>query len=115
MNDVQTFVDTSVFDIKTHKLLFRAPGIHESRGSATLINTIEETRRRRSESFDGAMEDMTQNLTDELNVFVERVKTEKIATVVHRPGYSGGGTLGWLTLIPLILIVMRRLSKTHTT
>ena len=25
-NDVRTFVDTAVFDVPTHKLLFRAPG-----------------------------------------------------------------------------------------
>ncbi len=110
VNDVQTFVDTSVFDVKTHKLLFRAPGVHESRGSATLVNTIEETRKRRAESFDSAMEDMTQNLNAELNVFIERVKTEQVATVVHRPGYrGGGGALGWLTLLPLMLLGWRRI------
>ena len=115
VNDVQTFVDTSVFDVKTHKLLFRAPGVHESRGSDTLVNTIEETRKRRAESFDKAMEDMTQNLNDEMNVFVERVKTEKVATVVHRPGYSGGGgggALGWLSLLPLMLFGWRRVYST---
>ncbi len=110
VNDVQTFVDTSVFDVKTHKLLFRAPGVHESRGADTLVNTIEETRKRRAEGFDKAMEDMTQNLTDEMNVFVERIKTEKVATVVHRPGYSGGGgALAWLSLLSLMLIGRRRL------
>lgn len=115
VNDVQTFVDTSVFDVKTHKLLFRAPGVHESRGSDTLVNTIEETRKRRAESFDKAMEDMTQNLNDEMNVFVERVKTEKVAMVVHRPGYSGGGgggALGWLSLLPLMLFGWRRVYST---
>lgn len=111
VNDVQTFVDTSVFDVKTHKLLFRAPGIHESRGSATLINTIEETRKRRAESFDSAMAGMTENLNNEMNVFIERVKTEKVAKVVHRPGYSGGGgALAWLTLLPLMLFGWRRLA-----
>ncbi len=112
-NDVQTFVDTSVFDVNSHKLLFRAPGINESRGSSTLINTIEETRKRRAESFDRAMADMTQNLDTELNVFIERVKTEQVATVVHRPGYSGGGgSVGWLSLLPLMLLSWRR---TYTT
>lgn len=102
-NDVQTFVDTSVFDVKTHKLLFRAPGLDISEGTATLVNTIEESRKRRAESFDKAMADMTQNLDNELNVFIERVKQEKVAKVVHRPGYSGGGVLGWFILLPLLL------------
>ena len=103
-NDVQTFVDTSVFDVKTHKLLFRAPGVNISEGTATLVNTIEESRKRRAESFDKAMADMTQNLDNELNVFIERVKKEQVAKVVHRPGYSGGGgALGCFVLLPLLL------------
>lgn len=102
-NDVQTFVDTSVFDVKTHKLLFRAPGVDERKGTSTLINTIEESRRQRAESFDKAMENMTANLDNELNVFIERVKQEKVATVVHRPGYSGGGAIDGLLLLGLFL------------
>lgn len=101
-NDVQTFVDTSVFDVNTHKLLFRAPGVDEREGTATLINTIEESRQQRAESFDKAMENMTFNLNNELNVFIERVKQEKVATVVHRPGYSGGGAIDGLLLLLML-------------
>ncbi len=101
-NDVQTFVDTSVFDVKTHKLLFRAPGVDERKATTTLINTLEESRRQRAESFDMAMENMTANLDNELNVFIERVKQEKVATVVHRPGYSGGGAVDGFLLLAIM-------------
>lgn len=112
VNDVQTFVDTSVFDVKTHKLLFRAPGLDVSKGTSTLINTIEESRERRAESFDKAMADMTSNLDNELNVFIERVRKEQIAEVAHRPGYSGGGgALGWL--LPLLLVWWRFSRTAH--
>ncbi len=108
VNDVQTFVDTAVFDVRTHKLLFRAPGVDESRGTSTMVNLTEEVRKRRAESFDKAMVDMTQNLDNELNVFIERVKTEQVAKVVHRPGYTGGGGgLGWWLIFPLLLIALR--------
>ncbi len=102
-NNVQTFVDTSVFDVKTHKLLFRAPGIDERESTATLINTIEESRQQRTDSFDKAMENMTISLDSELNRFIDRVKQEKVATVVHRPGYSGGGATDVFFLLGLLL------------
>ncbi len=112
-NDVQTFVDTSVFDVKTHKLLFRAPGVDERKATSTLINTLEESRQQRAESFDKAMENMTVNLNNELNMFIERVKEEQVATVVHRPGYSGGGALDGLLLLMLMLLLGRRLFPPH--
>ena len=36
-NTTQTFVDTSVFDIATRKLLFRAPGVNKMNGFSTAI------------------------------------------------------------------------------
>jgi rhombotail lipoprotein len=44
-NDVQTFVDAAVFDVKTRKLLFRAPGIDRVESTSTLINSPEQTRK----------------------------------------------------------------------
>ncbi|MDP6436251.1 MAG: rhombotarget lipoprotein [Gammaproteobacteria bacterium] len=40
-NEVQTFVDTAVFDVKTRKLLFRAPGIDKHQSESTAIESIE--------------------------------------------------------------------------
>ena len=100
-NDVQTFVDTAIFDIKTHKLLFRAPGINKIEATSTLVNSTEEMRRARESSFSLAMADMTDNLADELDKFKERIKTDQSVLITHREGYGGGGAFGLETILLL--------------
>lgn len=86
-NEVQTFVDTAVFDIPTHKLLFRAPGLDKDASKSTLIGLPEEVREARMLGFERAMEDMTANLSVELERFEQRTKDDQsVATV------SGGST-----------------------
>lgn len=105
-NDVQTFVDTVVFDIKTHKLLFRAPGINKIEGTSTLINSPEQIRKSREESFSLAMSDMTENLSSELEVFKERIKKDKSVTVTHSDGYGGGGSVGLISILLILSLVL---------
>ena len=90
-NDVQTFVDTAIFDVKTHKLLFRAPGVNKIEATSTLVNSVEEMRKARELSFTLAMADMTQNLDRELDAFKERIKKDNCVVITHREGYTGGG------------------------
>lgn len=107
-NEVQTFVDTAVFDVKTARLLFRAPGLHKMSDRSTLIESGEVVRKARDTSFGAAMETMTQNLALELDRFRERVKEDPgVADVKWKPGF-GGGSFGWLTLGLLGLNVVRR-------
>ena len=106
-NDVQTFVDTAVFDVKTHALLFRAAGTDTSHTSSTLVNTPEVVRGQRVASFDTAMADMTRNLAQELDVFRERVKNEQVATVSNR----GGGSLDALCALALALVLVHLLRR----
>lgn len=101
-NDVQTFVDTAIFDVKTHKLLFRAPGINRIEATSTLVNSTEEMRNARENSFSLAMSDMTNNLNDELDRFKERIKEDKSVAVTYRPGYGGGGSFSPYIIIMLI-------------
>jgi rhombotail lipoprotein len=101
-NDVQTFVDTVIFDVKTHKLLFRAPGINKIEGTSTLVNSTEKMRKSREESFSLAMSDMTNNLSRELEVFKERIKTDKSVAVTHRDGYGGGGSFGFVSILLML-------------
>ncbi len=99
-NDVQTFVDTAVFDVPTHKLLFRAPGIDRLENSSTLVKSGEALREAREAGFQQAMQDMTGNLQTALDEFVVRVKEEKVAQVSYRSGSGGGGSLDlWLLLV----------------
>ncbi len=108
-NDVQTFVDTAIFDIPTRRLLFRAPGVDKSSSNTTLIGSADELRRSREEGFERAMGDMTTNLATELDVFRERIKQDKSVAVTKRPGYSGGGEgLGLGVLLLLAGLVCRR-------
>lgn len=105
-HDVQTLVDTAVFDIETHRLLFRAPGSNTLKESSTLVNSPEELRKQRDNSFMLAMDDMTGNLATELDVFRERIKTEGVATVASRDG--GGAMDVWLVAVAAGLLVWRR-------
>ncbi len=101
-NDVQTFVDTAVFDVATHKLLFRAPGVDRFENTSTLVKTGEALREAREEGFQRAMQDMTGNLQTALDEFVVRVKEEKVAQVSYRSGSGGGGSLDLMLLLVLV-------------
>ncbi|MDJ0805664.1 MAG: rhombotarget lipoprotein [Gammaproteobacteria bacterium] len=104
-NDVHTFVDTSVFDISSRKLLFRAPGTDRLEGKSTLVGSIETTRRGQEAGFENAMADMTTNLEQALDEFVIQVKREQVAEVSYRKGYTGGGGAGSIGLLMLLLSI----------
>jgi len=107
-NEVQTFVDTAVFDVNTAQLLFRAPGIDKMSGRSTLVESSEVVRKTRDASFANAMGSMTENLAMELDRFRERVKQNPgVAEVKWKQG-SGGGSTGWLMLGLLGMYAFRR-------
>ena len=107
-NDVQTFVDTAVFDVATHKLLFRAPGVDRLENTSTLVKSGEALREAREEGFQQAMQDMTGNLQTALDQFVVRVKEEKVARVSYRGGGGGSPGLWLLSLLGLAALVRLR-------
>ncbi len=104
-NEVQTFVDTAVFDVATARLLFRAPGADIMSDRSSLVEAGEVVRKTRDASFAAAMEQMTVNLTGELDRFRERIKQDPtVARTEWKPGYSGGGALS-VFLLALFLLV----------
>jgi rhombotail lipoprotein len=110
-NEVQTFVDTAVFDVATAKLLFRAPGSDVTSDRSTLVEAGETVRKTRDASFAAAMQQMTGNLDAELERFNERVKQDpSVAQTEWKPGYSGGGALSGLLLafLGLFSLLARR-------
>lgn len=117
-NDVQTFVDTAIFDIPTRTLLFRAAGSDQMSKDATLVGTDEQVRRTQDDSFTRAMEQMTTNLQQELVVFRERIKSDGTVRLVYRAssgkggGSGGGGAFSGVELLGL-LIVLGLLSGTR--
>jgi rhombotail lipoprotein len=107
-NDVQTFVDAAVFDVRTRKLLFRAPGIDRLEARTTLVESPEQTRRAREASFDNAIAAMTTNLDKELASFRERIKADKSVAIVQRTGGGGGAVGAWVLAAAALLALGRR-------
>jgi len=103
-NVTQTFVDTAVFDIKTRKLLFRAPGTDKVSRYTTAVGLTNTAKEESIKSFQKAVLDMEGNLGFELSRFKDRIKKEKVARVEVRKGYSGTGSLD-LTIFFLILLI----------
>lgn len=110
-HDVQTFVDTAVFDVASHSLLLRAPGFNTAHGKSALVGTPDAVRLTREAGFDGAMENMIGNLDTELTHFEARVK-QGSADVKISQRSGGGGAFGILDmLLATIVMTMRRHNK----
>lgn len=105
-NDVQTFVDTAVFDVATRKLLFRAPGVNEFKSSSTLVDVERDVREAQQRGFELAMADMTVNLDKELSTFKERIKTDGSVRITRVGGAgSGGGGAADAMLLGLLVLL----------
>lgn len=112
-NDTHTMVDAVVYDIESRKMLFRAPGISHIKGLATPVNLSEKLHEDSMQGFALASEDLVKNLDHQLALFKDKVKNSpKEYQVVHRAGYTGGGSLDFasisvLSLVTLYLIFVR--------
>jgi rhombotail lipoprotein len=107
-NEVQTLIDTAVFDVKTSRLLFRAPGTHRSQENSTLIDLGKDLPKLRSAGFEAATDDMIVNLDTELDGFREAVAQGERAEVKWREGSGGGGSLALPLLALLLLVALHR-------
>lgn len=115
-NDVQTFVDTAVFDIPTRTLLFRAPGVSKVQGTSTLVGLERELRAKQQQGFEQAIADMTVNLDNELSVFKERIRTEGTVRVTRAESSGGGGgAAGMASLLLLGGLVLGASRRRRTT
>jgi rhombotail lipoprotein len=96
--DVQTMVDAAVFDVRSRKLLFRAPGTSQVKGSSTLAGYSKEIRGAQSDGYVQAVDQMIPQLQAQLASFKERAKSDP-GIEVDRSQYRGGrgaGSFGWL-------------------
>jgi len=117
INDTSTMLDTVVYDIKSKKMLFRAPGTSIVKGSATPVNLSEELRADSIKGFNAAAEEMTNNLHSQLSRFKENIKQNpEQVKIVHREGYSGGsgGSFSMYTLAILLLIAITKSNLTSS-
>ncbi len=113
--DISTLLDAAVFDVKSRKLLFRAPGVSKIKGSSTLNNFSEQSRRARTEGYSKALDALIPELETQLNDFRARIKSgaEKDVHVQTRPGTGGGAfDLGGLVALSLVALLAVRLRRT---
>lgn len=102
--DVQTMVDAAVFDVRSRKLLFRAPGMSQVKGSSTLAGYSREVRGAQSDGYVQAVDRMIPALQMQLASFKERAKSDPGIQVERGEGYRGGrgaGGFGWTAALLL--------------
>ena len=90
--DILTTVETSVFDIKSRRLLMRADGISTIKGTATMVGFWERAREARTNGFNEAIKGMIAKLHSELKAFRERAPTDPAIRLILPPGYNPNGT-----------------------
>ncbi|MBI4825716.1 MAG: rhombotarget lipoprotein [Nitrospirae bacterium] len=99
-NATHTMVDASIYDIKSRKMLFRAPGINYKKSNATPVNLTEQLRTDRVLGFQEASKDLIINLDVQLGLLKEKIKeSPEDYKIEHKPGYTGGGSLDAYFLI----------------
>jgi rhombotail lipoprotein len=99
-NDTKTMMDAAVYDIACRKLLFRAPGIGNVKGSATPINLSEQLRADSKKGFEQAATNLVANLKVQLEAFKEQVTNAPTEyKIEYKPGYTGGGAFGGMETI----------------
>jgi rhombotail lipoprotein len=103
--DVQTMVDAAVFDVRSRKLLFRAPGTSQVKGAATMAGYGKEVRGAAADGYVQAVDQMIPQLQTQLANFKERVKSDPAILVERRNGERGAGGIGWPLALLLVLVV----------
>lgn len=118
-NQVNTFVETTVFDVASRTLLLRAPGQDQRGGGSTAVGSDATHERLARDSFQAAVANMVPNLETSIGQFRNRVREEGHVKLVDRrsgrqwSGRSGGGgRLGlaelWLLLGAVFVLSLRR-------
>ena len=112
-NSVNTMLDTAVFDVRTRKLLLRAPGFDHSTNQVTAIAANEGRQKIGARSFALAAETMTENLNAEIKEFGERVKKDKSVQIAYSEGYKGSSASAALLLVLALtaVLVPRRIRR----
>lgn len=73
-NDTHTLMDAAIYDINSHKMLFRAPGNSHIKSNAIPANISASLRQDSEVGFERAAQDMIVNLDEQLTKFRQHVK-----------------------------------------
>lgn len=107
-NQVSTFVETTVFDVRSRTLLLRAPGQDQRHGGSTAIGSDGKRQQLSREGFQAAVTQMIGNLDTSITQFGQRVREDgQVKLVDRRSGkrWSGGGGSVWPWELGLLLAV----------
>ncbi len=114
-NSVHTMLDTAVLDVRTRKLLLRAPGFHHSSAQTTAVAADSGRRKISDASFAGAIETMTRNLDAEIEAFGKRVKEDKSVEIAYSKNYRGASApFALLGVLGLAVLLMARTLRRRT-
>ncbi len=105
-NDTSTLLDTALYDIKSKKMLFRAPGTSVVKGKSTVINLSQKLREDSQRSFEEATVQMIANLDVELSKFKEKIKNEpEQVKIIKREGYSSPTGTGGIQFLEIMFML----------
>ena len=90
--DILTAVETSVFDIRSRRLLMRAGGVSNIKGTATMVGFSELAREARTRGFDEAMTDMIGKLDAEVKAFRIQAPKDPNIRLILPPNYNPNAT-----------------------
>jgi rhombotail lipoprotein len=108
-NDTQTLMEAAVYDIASRHLLFRAPGASRVEAGAAAVYVPQRLRADSASGFDAATTELIANLKLQLASFRERVKNSPgEVKIEHKPGYTGGGSVGGGFAAALGLLLLAR-------
>jgi len=86
--DIHTVLETTVFDIRTRKLLFHAPGTSTVKGSSTWIKLSDSSRQARAEGFDKALQQLIPNVDAALQAFRKQAQDDPAIRLSVPAGYD---------------------------
>jgi rhombotail lipoprotein len=86
--DIHTRLEATVFDVRTRKLLFRAPGTSIVKGSSSMVNFSERSRQARAEGFDKALEELIPNVDAALQAFRKQAQDDPAIRLSLPAGYN---------------------------
>ena len=99
-NETRTMIDVAAFHVPSHTFLLRAPGTNVITGSSTAMDVGPKLDERSTKSFELAMQDLSKNLSTEVDQFKVAVQSGQFRNVdvVTKEGQSmrGGGAFGWV-------------------
>lgn len=86
--DIHTTLEVTVFDVRTHKLLFRAPGTSNVKDSSTWVKFSDNSRQARAEGFDKALQQLIPNVDAALQAFRKQAQDDPAIKLSLPAGYD---------------------------